>query len=74
MTNGRTRGVNMKPAPDLYDRLRADAVRAAQSAPRRGRNPYEPQDTSTRGPYRDETANTAIANVMREQRNKDPRS
>lgn len=60
----------MKPTPDLYDRLRADAARAAQQAPRRGRNPYEPQDTSTRGTYRDDTANTAIANVMREQRRK----
>ena len=63
----------MKHSPDLYAMLRADAARAAQQAPRRGRNPYESQDTYGRATYRDDTANTAIANVMREQRNKDPR-
>ena len=63
----------MKPTPDLYDRLRADAARAAQQAPRRGRNPYEPVDTSTRGTYRDPTGDEALRNILREERRRDPR-
>lgn len=63
----------MTRAPDLYDLLRADAVRAQQRAPRRGRNPWEPIPEPSRRTYADPTANTAVRNVMREQRNKDPR-
>lgn len=68
MTNGRTRGVNMKPAPDLYDRLRADAVRAAQSAPRRGNNPWTTPEQYPRLAYRDPTGEQATARVDKERR------
>lgn len=63
----------MKPTPDLYDRLRADAMRAAQTAPRRGRNPWEPTEEPTRRTYADPTADEALRNITREQRGKTPR-
>lgn len=66
----------MKPTPDLYDRLRADAARAAQKAPRRGRNPWEPIEEPSRRTYADPTADEALRNIAREQRakaRKDPR-
>lgn len=54
-------GVSMKPTPDLYDRLRADAVRAAQTAPRRGNNPWTTPEQYPRPAYRDPTGETATA-------------
>lgn len=62
----------MKPTPDLYDRLRADAARAAQQAPRRGRNPYEPEPLRSARTYRDPTGDQAAARVDAS-RKKDPR-
>lgn len=59
----------MKHSPDLYDMLRADAARAAQQAPRRGRNPYEPQILSSARTYRDPTGDEAAARVDRERKN-----
>ncbi|MDO4919932.1 hypothetical protein [Kocuria sp.] len=62
----------MKPTPDLYDRLRADAVRAAQSAPRRGRNPWEPETTTSARTYPDPTGDQATAQADKARR-KNPR-
>ena len=58
---GLATATKMKPTPDLYDRLRADAVRAAQSAPRRGNNPWTAPEQYPRPAYRDPTGETATA-------------
>lgn len=63
----------MKKTPDLYDLIRADQVRAAQTAPRPANSPYSRPEPMPRTSYSDPTASTAINNVMREQRNKAPR-
>lgn len=60
----------MKSTPDLYDRLRADQVRAAQRPPRRGNNPWsipEMRARDTSGTtYPDPTADAALYNISRE--------
>ena len=59
-------------SPDLYDMLRADAARAAQQAPRPGRNPYEPESLRSARTYRDPTGDKAAARAD-ESRKKNPR-
>lgn len=60
----------MKPTPDLYDRLRADTVRASQRVPRRGNNPWATPEMRARdtsgSTYHDPTASEALYNLSRE--------
>lgn len=62
----------MASKPTLDDLLRADQARAeamAKGLPRRQNNPFMPEAPPRSGiTYKDEVGNTAVANVMREQR------
>lgn len=62
----------MASKPTLDDLLRADQARAeatAKNLPRRQNNPFMPEPTPRSGiTYKDDVGNTAVANVMRQQR------